>query len=118
MSTQSSPTFDWVKNFHLIKPYPKTVKTSLILITTRREQPASPTRTQGEQESTKHGIGVPLPLVGRPGACGQLVSQGIRDHHSTTMVRVPGSSGDAGFNREFLRKEVKIKTEPGIEATE
>ena len=32
------------------------------------------------------------------------------------MVRVPGSSGDPGFHRESLSEEVKIKTEPGIEA--
>ena len=32
------------------------------------------------------------------------------------MVRVPGSSGDLEFHRESLSEQVKIKTEPGIEA--
>ena len=32
------------------------------------------------------------------------------------MVRVPGSSADSGFHREFLSEEVKIKTEPVVEA--
>ena len=41
----------------------------------------------------------------------------MSDRHSTTMVRVPGSSGDSGFHRESLSEEVKIKTEPGIEAS-
>ena len=35
--------------------------------------------------------------------------------HSTTMVRVPGSSGDSGFHRESLGEDVRIKIEPGIE---
>ena len=34
------------------------------------------------------------------------------------MVRVLGSSDDSGFNREPLGEYVKIKTEPGIEASE
>ena len=33
------------------------------------------------------------------------------------MVRVPGSSGDSGFHRESLREDVKIKIEPGMEAS-
>ncbi|CAI5725006.1 unnamed protein product [Peronospora effusa] len=33
------------------------------------------------------------------------------------MVRVPGSSGDSGFHRESLREAVKVKIEPGIEAS-
>ena len=33
------------------------------------------------------------------------------------MVRVPGSSGDSGFHRESTEEEVKIKIEPGIEAS-
>ena len=32
------------------------------------------------------------------------------------MVRVPGSSGDSGFQCESLSEEVKIKPESGIEA--
>ena len=39
----------------------------------------------------------------------------MSDHHSTTMVGVPGSSGDSGLHRESLSEEVKIKSEPGIE---
>ena len=34
------------------------------------------------------------------------------------MVRVPGSFGDLGFHLEPLRVDVKIKTEPGMEASE
>ena len=34
------------------------------------------------------------------------------------MVRVPGSTGGSGFHRESWREEVKIKTEPGMEASE
>ena len=33
------------------------------------------------------------------------------------MVRVPGSSGDSGFHRESLSEDVKIKIEPGMEAS-
>ena len=32
------------------------------------------------------------------------------------MVRLPGYSGDSGFHRESLCKDVMIKSEPGIEA--
>ena len=32
------------------------------------------------------------------------------------MVCVPGSSSDSGFHRESRDKDVKVKTEPGIEA--
>ena len=42
----------------------------------------------------------------------------MSDRHSTTMVRVPGSSGDSGFHRESQDEEVKVKTEPGMEALE
>ena len=61
-------------------------------------------------------VGVPPPLVGRPGDSGESGSQYNRDDRSTRMVRVPGSSGDSGFPRESLSEEVKIKTERGIEA--
>ena len=30
---------------------------------------------------------------------------------------MPGSSGDSGFHREFTGEDVKIKVEPGIEAS-
>ena len=56
------------------------------------------------------------PLVDRPGAGGESGSQNICDHHFTTMVRVPGSSGNSRFHRESLSEEFKIKTKPGIEA--
>ena len=82
-------------------------------------QPALPTGTQGEEGYQEHGIGVPPPLVGRPGASGELGStHNLSDRHSTTMVRVPGSSGDSGFHRESPSQEVKIKIEPGMEAFE
>lgn len=82
-------------------------------------QPALPTGTQGEEGYQEHGIGVPPPLVGRPGASGELGStHNLSDRHSTTMVRVPGSSGDSGFHRESPSQEVKIKIEPGMEALE
>ena len=42
----------------------------------------------------------------------------MSDRYSTTMVRVPGSSGDSGFHRESQDEEVKVKTEPGMEALE
>ena len=42
----------------------------------------------------------------------------MNDHHFTTMVRVPGSSGDSGFHRESLSEDEKVKVEPGIEAYE
>ena len=32
------------------------------------------------------------------------------------MVRVPESFGDSGFHLESLSEEVKIKTNPGIDA--
>ena len=73
--------------------------------------------TQGEEGNQEHGIGVPPPLVGRPGASGDLVSTIQKsDHHSTTMVLVPGSSADLGFHRESLSEDVKHKTKPGMEA--
>ena len=81
-------------------------------------QPVSPTGTKGER-SIQNGIRVPPPLVGRPSASEELGSTPQkRDHYSTTMVRVPGSSGDSGFHCESLDEDVKIKTEPGIKAAE
>ena len=41
----------------------------------------------------------------------------MSESHSTIMVRVPGSPGDSGFHRESLGEDVRIKTEPGIEAS-
>ena len=98
-------------------PIPNTIKFNIDSSLPRREQPALPTGTQGEEGYT-HGIGVPPPLVGRPGASGELGShQQFCESHSTTMVRVPGSSGDSGFHRESLSEDVKIKIEPGMEAS-
>uniref|UniRef100_A0AAV1UZK0 Uncharacterized protein n=1 Tax=Peronospora matthiolae TaxID=2874970 RepID=A0AAV1UZK0_9STRA len=37
--------------------------------------------------------------------------------HSTTIVRVSGSSGDLGFHRESRDEDAKIKTESGIGAS-
>uniref|UniRef100_A0AAV1T2R3 Uncharacterized protein n=1 Tax=Peronospora matthiolae TaxID=2874970 RepID=A0AAV1T2R3_9STRA len=42
----------------------------------------------------------------------------MSDRHSTTVVRVPGSSGDSGFHRESLSEDEKVKIEPGMEADE
>ena len=93
-----------------IDPIAATVKFSIDTSPPGRVQPAPPTGTQGEEGYKKHGIGVPPPLVGRPGASGELGSTPQKsDHHSTTMVRVPGSSGDSGFHRESLSDDVKIK---------
>ena len=33
------------------------------------------------------------------------------------MAHVLGSFNDSGFHRDFLSEEVKIKTEPGVEAS-
>ncbi|GMF62218.1 unnamed protein product [Phytophthora fragariaefolia] len=42
----------------------------------------------------------------------------FRDSCSTTMVRVPGSSGDSGFHRESTnQEETKVTEEPEIEAS-
>ena len=83
----------------------------------RRVQPAQPTGTQGE-EGFVHGIGVPPPSVGRPGASGVLETQQPScDYHSTTMVRVPGSIGDSGYHRESLREDATVKAEPGMEVS-
>ena len=82
-------------------------------------QPALPTGTQGEEGITRHGNGVPPPIVGRLGASGELgSSHKLSDRHSTTMVRVPGSSTDSGFHRELLSEDVKVKNEPEMEALE
>uniref|UniRef100_A0AAV1T7L1 Uncharacterized protein n=1 Tax=Peronospora matthiolae TaxID=2874970 RepID=A0AAV1T7L1_9STRA len=40
----------------------------------------------------------------------------MSDRHFTTVVRVPGSSGDSGFHREALSEDEKVKIEPGMEA--
>ena len=81
-------------------------------------QPAPTIGTQGTEGYQKHEIRVPPPLVGRPGASGELGSTPQKsDHHSTTMVRVFGSSGDLVFHRESLSEDVKNKTEPGMKAS-
>ena len=103
-------TFDRVRNFHPIEhPVPKTVKFGFCSSPPRRALPAPPTGTQGEQEQIQHGIGVPPPLVGRPGTSGELEPHSqVCGLHSTTMVRAPGSSGDSGFHRESPSEEAKI----------
>ena len=84
-----------------------------------REQPALPTGTQGERRSLLHGNGVPPPIVGRLGASECRVgSRESCDRPSTTMVRVPGSSGASGFHRESLGEDdVNIKVEHGMEVS-
>ena len=42
----------------------------------------------------------------------------MSNRHSTTKVHVPGSFGKSGFHHEYRIEEVKIKMEPGMEATE
>ena len=70
-------------------------------------------------EGLQDGIEVHPPLVYRPGVSGELGSTPQKsDHHSTTVVRVPGFSFESGFNRESPGEDVKIDTEPGIEASE
>ena len=96
---------------------PNTIRINIDSSSPRRVQPAQPTGTQGE-ESLAHEIGVPPPLVGRPGASGELETQPPNcDSHSTTMVRVTGSSGDSGYHREFLREDATVKIEPGMEVS-
>ena len=96
---------------------PNTIRISIDSSPPRRVQPAQPTGTQGE-ENLAHGIGVPPPLVGRPGASGELETQPPNcDSHSTTMVRVPGSSGDSGYHRESQREDAMVKIEPGMEVS-
>ena len=77
------------EEFHAIAPpppIPNTIKFNIDSSLPRREQPALPTGTQGEEGYT-HGIGVPPPLVGRPGASGELGShQQFCESHSTTQV--------------------------------
>ena len=58
-------------------------------------------------------------MFGRLATSGELESpHKMSDRHSTTMVRVPRSSGDSEFYREYQSEEVEIKTGPGIEASE
>ena len=120
---------DQVKNFHSIRStfdqvnfstrsnaILKTAKFIFCSSPSRRTQSAPPTGTQGEQENTEHGIGLVPPLVGCRGSSGESGSQGISDHHSTTMVRLPGYSSNSGFPCESLSEKVKIKIESGIKA--
>ena len=80
---------DRVRNFTRSPPpppIPNTIKFNIDSSLPRREQPALPTGTQGEEGYT-HRIGVPPPLVGRPGASGELGShQQFCESHSTTQV--------------------------------
>ena len=99
-----------------LDPIATTVKFTIDTSPPGRVQPTLPTGTQGEEGYQEHGIVVPPPLVGLPGFSEELVSTPQKsDHHSTTMVRVPGSSGDSGIHRESLSEDVKLKTEPGME---
>ena len=41
----------------------------------------------------------------------------MSESYSTTVVHVPGSSGDSGFHPDSHVEDVKIKKEPGIEAS-
>jgi hypothetical protein len=43
--------------------------------------------------------------------------QQFHDQRSTTIVRMPGSSGDSVVHRESTEEDVKVKLEPGIEAS-
>ena len=73
-------------------------------------QSALPTGTQGEEGNTRHGSVVPLPIVGRLGTSRESGSpHKMNDRHSTTIVRVPGSSGDSGFHCESLSEDEKVK---------
>ena len=101
-----------------LDPISKTVKFSIDTSSPGRVQLAPPTGTQAKEGNQEHVIGVPPPLVGCPGASGELGSTSQKsDHHSTAMVRVLGFSGDSGFHREFLNKDVKVKTEFGMETS-
>ena len=52
------------------------------------------------------------PLVGRPGASGESsLSRETRYHHSITIARVSGTSGESGFHLESLREGVDAKPE-------
>ena len=98
-------------------PVPTAVKFGIDSSPPGRVQPALPTGTQG-QEDKPHGIGLPPPLAGRLGVSGELgSSHKMSESHSTTIVRVPGSYGDSGFYPESLGEDIRIKTEPRIEAS-
>ena len=73
----------WVIPLDRPPPIPNTIKFNIDSSLPRREQPALPTGTQGEEGYT-HGIGVPPPLVG---ASGELKShQQFCESHSTTIT--------------------------------
>ena len=73
------------EGFHVTAPIPTTVKLGFDLCPPRSVQPTSPTGTQGER-IIQHGIGVPRPLVGRPGFSGELGSTShICGHYSITL---------------------------------
>ena len=64
-------------------------------------QPTQPTGTQGE-ESLAHEIGVPPPLVGRPGTNGELETQPPNcDSHSITLRKICRNT--AGVSTKFCR---------------
>ena len=81
----------------------------------RRLQPVEPTGTQGE-EGFSHEIGIPS--VDCTGASGELeAQQPFCDSHSTTVVRVSGSSGDSRYHGESLTEDDVIKVEAELEAS-
>ncbi|GMF50519.1 unnamed protein product [Phytophthora fragariaefolia] len=86
---------------------------------TARADPALPTGTQGDQAQHRSRIiGGPPPLVGVRAKLGSWIQQSRRFCWSryTTMVRVPGSSGDSGFHRESL-EDVQVKIKQGDQAS-
>ena len=98
-------------------PVPTTVKFGIDSSPPGSVQPSLPTGTQGE-EGKAHGIGV-SPVSRSSGLQWTAkIASAIERIHSTTMVRVPGSFGDLAFHRDSLGEDVKIKTEPGIGASE
>ena len=98
-------------------PISTTVKFGIDSSQSGRLHPVLPTGTQ-DDEDKEHGVGVPTSLVGCLGTCGELGSpHKMSESCSTTMVRVPGSSGDSGFHRESRDENVKIKTDYETEAS-
>ena len=81
-------------------------------------RPDPTTGTQGKEGYQEHVIVVPSPLVGRSGSSEESGSSTRKsDHRSTTMVRLPGNSGDSGFRCESLSEDVKIITKSMMEGS-
>ena len=82
-------------------------------------QPSLFKGTQGEERRVTRENEVPPPILGRLGACGEPgLHQQFGEPCSTKMFRVPGPSGDSGFHRGSLSKDVTIKSQPGMEVSE